>query len=177
MSQSITATRWPWAARPAARLTVTEDLPTPPLPEATARTLVVDSSPQKVIFFCSWAAPGGDHRLALVLGHHPEVDLDPGDAGQGRDGRGHVPGDAVLERAAGHGEEHLDGDQAARVDGDVLDHVELGDGPVDLGVHHLPEGCQYLFARDHQRRFPSEPCRAKPPASWSVAAAGAPRRG
>ena len=57
MSQSITATRWPWAARPAARLTVTEDLPTPPLPEATARTLVVDSSPQKVIFFCS-CAPG-----------------------------------------------------------------------------------------------------------------------
>src|SRR4029453_8299646 len=131
MSQSITATRCPWAARPAARLTVTEDLPTPPLPEATASTRVVDSSPQKVIFFCCWAAQAGDNGLALVLGHDPEVDLDPGDAGQGGDGRGDVPGDAVLERAAGHGEQDLDGDQAAVVDGDVLDHVEVGDGPVD----------------------------------------------
>src|SRR5215208_9815 len=66
MSQSITATRWPWAARPAARLTVTEDLPTPPLPEATASTLVVDSSPQKVIFFCSWAAPGPRRRVTMA---------------------------------------------------------------------------------------------------------------
>src|SRR6266516_7847475 len=56
MSQSITATRWPCAASAAARLTVTDDLPTPPLPEATASTRVVDDSPQKVIFFCccSW---------------------------------------------------------------------------------------------------------------------------
>src|SRR4029453_15344418 len=65
MSQSITATRWPWAARPAARLTVTEDLPTPPLPEATARTLVVESSPQKVIFFCS-CAPGPRRRVTMA---------------------------------------------------------------------------------------------------------------
>ena len=66
MSQSITATRCPWAARPAARLTVTEDLPTPPLPEATASTLVVESSPQKVIFFCCWAAPGPRRRVTMA---------------------------------------------------------------------------------------------------------------
>jgi hypothetical protein len=52
MSQSTTATRWPWAARATARLTVTDDLPTPPLPEATASTRVEESSPQKVILRC-----------------------------------------------------------------------------------------------------------------------------
>jgi hypothetical protein len=40
MSASTTPTRRPSAARAAARLTVTEDLPTPPLPEATAYTRV-----------------------------------------------------------------------------------------------------------------------------------------
>src|ERR687886_2195852 len=40
MSQSITATRCPCDASAAARLTVTDDLPTPPLPEATAYTRV-----------------------------------------------------------------------------------------------------------------------------------------
>ena len=41
MSASSTPTRKPWAARAAARFTVTDDLPTPPLPEATAMTRVV----------------------------------------------------------------------------------------------------------------------------------------
>src|SRR6266508_6795197 len=65
MSQSITATRWPWAARAAARLTVTDDLPTPPLPEATASTRVEESSPQKEIFFC-WAAWGPRRRVTIA---------------------------------------------------------------------------------------------------------------
>ena len=39
-SASTIPTRSPWAARAQARLTVTEDLPTPPLPLATAYTLV-----------------------------------------------------------------------------------------------------------------------------------------
>ena len=41
MSASSTPTRRPRAASAAARLTVTEDFPTPPLPLATARTRVV----------------------------------------------------------------------------------------------------------------------------------------
>src|ERR1700692_3464896 len=36
MSASSTPTRWPMACRPSARLTAVVDLPTPPLPEATA---------------------------------------------------------------------------------------------------------------------------------------------
>ena len=85
-----------------------------------------------------------------------------------------------LSEQPADGQQHLDRDQAAGVDRDVLDHVEVGDGPVDLGVHHLPEGCHDLVARDHQRRFPSQPCRAKQPVSWSVAStrvASPPRTG
>ncbi len=36
MSASTTPTLRPWAAMAAARFAVTEDLPTPPLPEVTA---------------------------------------------------------------------------------------------------------------------------------------------
>ena len=43
MSASSTPTVRPCAARAMARLTVTEDLPTPPLPEATAITVVSES--------------------------------------------------------------------------------------------------------------------------------------
>src|SRR6266480_2581744 len=42
MSASSTTTFWPEAASAAARLTVTDDLPTPPLPLATANTRVSD---------------------------------------------------------------------------------------------------------------------------------------
>src|SRR6266496_6828425 len=42
MSASSTPTFWPEAASAAARLTVTDDLPTPPLPLATAYTWVSD---------------------------------------------------------------------------------------------------------------------------------------
>jgi hypothetical protein len=42
MSASITPTDRPSAARATARLAVTDDLPTPPLPDATANTLVID---------------------------------------------------------------------------------------------------------------------------------------
>jgi hypothetical protein len=42
MSASTTPTFWPAAASAAARFTVTEDLPTPPLPLATAYTRVSD---------------------------------------------------------------------------------------------------------------------------------------
>ena len=41
MSASMTPTTWPRAARATARLAVTDDLPTPPLPEAMPRTFAV----------------------------------------------------------------------------------------------------------------------------------------
>ena len=75
-------------------------------------------------------APEGDLLLLLgraeaaQAGHHvawrwssvitPRSDLDPGDPGQRGHGGSDVLGDPVLQRAAGDGEQHLDGDQPAR---------------------------------------------------------------
>src|SRR2546430_7817782 len=44
MSASRTPTRAPWAAQASARFTATVDLPTPPLPEATATMLRISPS-------------------------------------------------------------------------------------------------------------------------------------
>jgi hypothetical protein len=66
MSQSTTATLWPWAASAAARLTVTDDLPTPPLPEATAITRVVESSPQNDGFFSAACARPPRRRVTMA---------------------------------------------------------------------------------------------------------------
>src|SRR5271167_2960999 len=49
MSASTTPTFWPEAASAAARLTVTDDLPTPPLPLATAYTRVSEDGWEKGI--------------------------------------------------------------------------------------------------------------------------------
>ena len=55
MSASRTPTVRPWAASAMARLTVTDDLPTPPLPLAIAKTLVSEPGWAKVI--SRWACP------------------------------------------------------------------------------------------------------------------------
>jgi hypothetical protein len=55
MSASTTPTLRPSAAIARARLTVTDDLPTPPLPEAIAKTLVSDPGWAKVM--SRWALP------------------------------------------------------------------------------------------------------------------------
>jgi hypothetical protein len=95
------------------------------------------------------AAETRHHRLALLVGHHAEVDVHAPDAGQGRDGGGDVLGDAVLQRAAWHREQDRDLHHAVVADDHVGDHVEFGDGPVDLGVLHLGEGAEDLVASDH----------------------------
>ena len=109
MSASTTPTFWPEAASAAARFTVTDDLPTPPLPLATAYTRVSEvgwangisgSGRPPRSWVCS-AAP-------LLVAHHVELDADRGHAGQLADRRGDVPGDGVPQRAARDGQVDLD---------------------------------------------------------------------
>src|ERR1700730_4009799 len=72
MSASRSPTRSPMAARPSARLTATVDLPTPPLPEATAMiertpgTSGLGGAPR------AWGCPGPGRGLAggLLRGQH-----------------------------------------------------------------------------------------------------------
>ena len=98
MSASRTPTFCPAAASAAARFTVTEDLPTPPLPLAMANTLVSDVGWAKGISFGAPPAQPALQFLALLLAHHVQFDLDPGHARQLADRRGHVPGDGVAQR-------------------------------------------------------------------------------
>ena len=54
MSASTMPTLRSWAAIASARLTVTDDLPTPPLPLAIAKTLVSEPGCAKGISRCAW---------------------------------------------------------------------------------------------------------------------------
>ena len=83
MSASRRPTTSPRWASATARLTVTDDLPTPPLPEDTARTravagMSVDDGPVLLRL-----APGPVHERAALGGVHlPHDDLDPAHAGE-----------------------------------------------------------------------------------------------
>ena len=92
MSASTTPTDRPSAAIAAARFTVTLDLPTPPLPEATAYTRV--SEPGWANGITGSAVPPRSlvaQLGALLVVHHAELDPHRRDPGHGLDGRGHVP--------------------------------------------------------------------------------------
>ena len=135
MSASTTPTRRPCWARDAARLAVTDDLPTPPLPDATAYTRVSEparakgtsrsATPPRSLVFSS-------PRCSSLM--TPSVTVTPVTPSTRGEGRGGVLGEGVLERAGRDGEQDRDGDVAGLVGGDALDHAELGDRLADLGV-------------------------------------------
>ena len=138
MSASRTPTDSPRAAIAAARLTVTLDFPTPPLPEATAYTRVREpgwangmtgsrESPRSCLrssvrcssFITSSVTltapvPGTSATAWLTLS---EISVFFGHAEVVRYTSTWTPPSAL--------------------DGDVLDHAELGDRPPQLGVDHL----------------------------------------
>ena len=121
---------------------MTEDLPTPPLPDATAYTRV--SEPARANGISRSAMPPRSCWLAararcssLITPRVTVTPVTPGDRGQRRGG---VLGEGVLQRAARDGEQDGHGDVAGVVDRDALDHAELGDGLADLGVDDRREG-------------------------------------
>ena len=100
MSASSTPTVRPRAASAAARFTVTDDLPTPPLPLATARTRVVASI--SVGSARSRALKRARSIAAAFCsgGHLAVLDLDVGHAGEAEDLRLDLGLDLVAQRAA-----------------------------------------------------------------------------
>ena len=126
---------------------MTDDLPTPPLPEAISSTRVrLDGSAKGIARPSAWPwacwLPAVDGRVAvqllaelgaLVVGHHREVELGPLDAGEGGDRRGDPVLDLVAQRAARDGEGDADRHVTA-VDGDAPDHAEVDDAAVQLGI-------------------------------------------
>ncbi len=90
---------------------MTDDLPTPPLPDAIASTRVRESV--NGLGRCSWppvpasvvrvpaAVQPGRERGALLVGHDGEVDVDVRDAGERGDRIGDPLGDLAAQRAPG----------------------------------------------------------------------------
>ena len=154
MSASSTPTVKPWAARAAARFTVTDDLPTPPLPEATAMTRVVAGTA------VSGAAPSTFQRaLAMAVGLLVGVisvqsSFTPVTPGERLD-----PGQDVLldlgpQRATRGGEGDGDRDDAVVGHGDRLGHAEVDDVAAQLGVDDAAEQADDVVAAGQGRRRP-----------------------
>ena len=133
------------AASAAARLTVTDDLPTPPLPEAIVMTWVVagiavSAASSLATFHRALAMARG----LLVGGHLGPVELHAGHAGQRADPGADVALDLGPQRAAGGGQGDGDGDRAVVGDRGALGHAQLDDVAAQLGVDDAAEQCSMM---------------------------------
>ena len=136
MSASSTPTVRPRRARATARLTVTELLPTPPLPEAMASTRGGgrDVGDRR-------RPPGPSSRARSITAlrsvgvHGPGAHVDRVHTGQRRRrGSRRRCSDLGPQRAAGDGQGHLDLDRAVLADVDGPDHAQIDDVGAELGV-------------------------------------------
>ena len=145
MSASRIPTWWPSCDSAAARFAVSVDLPTPPLPEATAITRVRGSSwierslsgrpPRSFVV-------SAERSSGVITSNSSRTDVDALD-------RADLARDLLLERVAqrapGHGQRDRHGHVAA-VDVERAHHVELGDGLAQLRVDHPGERFEQCFA-------------------------------
>src|ERR1022692_4611149 len=102
MSASSTPMVSPRRASATARFTVTDDFPTPPFPDPTARILVVASIPVSGAFWRAFhrARPPGGGGGA----HPPHPDLGGGPPGEANGGGGDVMFELAPKRAASDGQ-------------------------------------------------------------------------
>ena len=162
MSASRIPTSCPSAASAAARLTVSDDLPTPPLPEATASTRVFGDELDALALDA--AAQLRRQRGALVGRHHVEGSVT--DA---------TPGSAPTCSATWSSKLERSGQPAtvsaivtrdvAAVDREVADHVELGDGAPELRIDHAAERREDLFVGGHSSEGSRLSRAGRPPAA------------
>ena len=169
-SASITATSWPRWARATARLVVTDDLPTPPLPDAISSTRVVLSGSANGMARPSawpWAAwlpavaagsPCSFSRSvarssSVITPKERSTSVDP-DRRRARSvtrdwislRSGHPATVRVTSSATG-----------VAVDAHVAHHVEVDDGAVQLGVLDGSEGGDDVVDGDgHGVRAPGQ---------------------
>ena len=96
-------------------------------------------------------------RLALLLRHRAERNLDALHAGEWHDRLRDVVLDPVLEGAALDRDQDVDADRSA-VDLDLLEHADVLDRPVDLRVEDVPERRADLFGGGQGRAFLNDLC-------------------
>src|SRR6188474_3154245 len=119
--------RWPSCRKAAARFAASEDLPTPPLPLATAITRVERSS------LIPFVRSVTDPRRREVRAERSSGVMTPNSS------------DTRSTPATGDGERDSDGDSAA-VDTHVAHHVELDHVALQLRVDDLLECLEDLLA-------------------------------
>ena len=125
---------------------MSDDLPTPPLPDATAITRQSRGRRIDVVALGRAAAKLRRQRLPLLGRHHAEEREKP-----------RTPGTAVSASSTCRSNESRSGQPAIvstivsettpSVDLDVPHHVELGDRPLELGVDDPGESGEDRFAR------------------------------
>ena len=135
MSASRSPTTRPRRARATARLTVTDDFPTPPLPDDTARIRAVGGM-SVARARSSWALRRARsiERAALGRVHLAHDDLDRGHPGEAPHPGFDVGAQLGAQGAAGDGQGHLDRDPAVGGHGHGPHHAEIDDVVAELGV-------------------------------------------
>ena len=126
---------------------MTLDFPTPPLPDATAITVVFPSVKN---CGCSGRPPRSEVTSAPRWSSDivPRTTWTCSTPVERRDGAGDVGLDAVPQRAAVDGEQDRHGDGVA-VDPDVLQHADVLDRLADLGIQDVPQRGADLFLGGH----------------------------
>ena len=132
MSASITPTAYPCSASAAARLVVIDDLPTPPFPEATITTLVVEGMLVSGAFWLTLkrALAIASDRSSWVSSPQSIVTrVTPATRSVERG----CPLDLGAQGAAARGEVDLETDPSVVGDGGALGHAEFDDVASEFG--------------------------------------------
>jgi hypothetical protein len=90
--------------------------------------------------------------LALLVGHHGELEVDARHALERGDGAVDAALDLVAQRAPRHGEGDQDTDAAVGADVDRAQHAEVDDRAVQLGVLHGAQCVDDLVVGDGHAR-------------------------
>ena len=153
MSASRIPTTRPREANATARLTVTDDLPTPPLPEAMARTRV------EVAIAVSGASSRAFQRARAMTAARSSASMaatcTSTERTQSRDRTWFTTSRSIWLRngTGGDGQCHVH-DDGVVVDADAPDHAEVHDGVAQFGVHHRPQAVAHLLLASLRRGLP-----------------------
>ena len=141
MSASSSPTRWPRVVSARARLTEVVDLPTPPLPEATATMAAMPGSAPRLSWPCGGWLRGAAPRRGGACAPSRGAAAGGALGGEHRGDRGHA-GERHHRRLAG-GAQRLLGGSLARVD---------LEGEADIAVAH--DHARHHSERDHVLALP-----------------------
>ena len=141
---------------------MTLDLPTPPLPDEISSGRVFESflangTARPSAWPWAWPRAGGRSGvavqraaqvLAVLVGHHGELEIDRVDTVEFGGGVGHTPLDLGLQRTSRHGQCDQHADDAVAHDRDAAQHAEIDDRAVQFGVLDGTQGLDDLLFGD-----------------------------